>query len=262
MSNNPVHKLALAVGLCLSLPAYAQSSGLTKDHVQMLDRYCSECHNFEDYAGGIAFELLDKDSLLPEAETWEKVVLKLKAGMMPPLGKDRPDTAMVKGFVADLENSIDTAWASSPKAGAPLLHRMNRTEYQNAIRDLLDLPIDAATMFPADSFSEGFDNIASVLNVSPALMQAYISAANKISRLAVGDMTTGQGIATYRADAQDQSAHLEGIALGTRGGLAFEHVFPLDAEYERRTRPATSLTAVRFRPTANTGPGCSGIRCF
>jgi len=235
-------RLAWRISLAFFFVAYApvlvqaqsstSNSGIDDDHVQMLDQYCSECHNFDDFAGGLAFDLLDTSNLLTDAESWEKVLLKLKAGMMPPLGKDRPGASEVVNFVADVERSIDSGWAAKPNSGAPLLHRMNRTEYQNAIRDLLDLPINAASMFPADNSSEGFDNIASALSVSPALMQSYISAANKVSRLAVGDMTTSLRTDTYRADQQDQSSHLEGSALGTRGGIAFEHVFPLDAEYE------------------------------
>jgi hypothetical protein len=225
-------RLALAIGLLAPVFADGQSVGIADNHLQMLDRYCSECHNIDDYAGGIAFDLMNTGNILPDAETWEKVLLKVKAGMMPPLGKDRPGDRQVTTFLSDLEHTIDRAWAGNPNSGAPMLHRMNRSEYQNAIRDLLDLPVDAASLFPADASSEGFDNIASVLSVSPALMQAYVSAANKISRLAVGDMTTSLSTSTYRADAQDQSSHLEGITLGTRGGMSFEHVFPLDAEYE------------------------------
>jgi hypothetical protein len=245
MSNNAfgtMHKLAVHFSLIFCFAVFApvlvqaQSSasntGIDEDHVQMLDQYCIECHNFEDFAGGLSFDLLDTSNLFTDAESWEKVLLKLKAGMMPPLGEDRPSASNVVNFVADVERSIDSGWAANPNSGAPLLHRMNRTEYQNAVRDLLDLPINAASMFPADSSSEGFDNIASALSVSPALMQSYISAANKVSGLAVGDMTASLRTDTYRADQQDQSSHLEGSALGTRGGLSFEHVFPLDAEYE------------------------------
>ena len=216
----------------LAGPALAQTAGLTRAQRELLDRHCSECHNQDDFAGGIAFDLLDTGNLLHDAETWEKVLLKLQAGMMPPLGEPRPAAAEVSAFVASVAGNLDAAWASAPNHGAPLLHRMNRREYQNAIRDLLDLPISAASLFPPDASSEGFDNLASVLSVSPALMQAYLSVANKVSRLAVGDPTTSLSTTTYRADGQDQSSHLEGITLGTRGGLTFNHVFPLDGEYQ------------------------------
>ena len=122
-----------------------------------------------------------------------------------------------------------------PNPGAPALHRLNRSEYANAIRDLLALPVDPATLLPADDSSEGFDNMASVLGVSPALMQAYVSAAAKISRLAVGDPTTTASMTTYPAPRGiSQTGHREGLPLGTRGGILVQHVFPLDAEYELR----------------------------
>ncbi len=222
-------KLLLAAGLGIPVLVNAQAVG--RNHQQMLDQYCVECHNLEDFAGGLSFDLLDTGNVLTDAETWEKVMLKIKAGMMPPLGKDKPSARQASEFVDTLSETLDKAWAGNPYSGAPLLHRMNRNEYQNAIRDLLDLPMDVAQLFPAESSSEGFDNMASVLTVSPALMQAYISVANKVSRLAVGDMTTSLSTTTYRADQQDQSAHLEGYTLGSRGGVSFQHVFPLDAEY-------------------------------
>src|SRR5690606_4464822 len=127
-------------------------------------------------------------------------------------------------------------------------------EYQNAIRDLLDLPINANSLFPPDSSSEGFDNLASVLSVSPALMQAYITVANKVSRLAVGDPSTSLSTTTYRADGQDQSAHLDGISLGTRGGLTFTHVFPLDAEYDFRVARTGANAAFSLTPVGLEDP--------
>jgi hypothetical protein len=232
LCKSALRKLVLAMTLCTPVLVQAQPVAIAKNQLQMLDRYCSECHNQEDFSGGISFESLDANNVLTDAETWEKIMLKLQGGMMPPPGKDRPESKQVASFVNDVAHTLDTAWASSPNNGAPLLHRMNRREYQNAIRDLLDLPINAASLFPPDSSSEGFDNLASVLSVSPALMQAYVSVANKVSRLAVGDLTTSLTSTTYRADGQDQSSQLDGITLGTRGGLTFNHVFPLDAEYQ------------------------------
>lgn len=245
-------KLAIAVALCA--PVLAQGQAIDKSHVQMLDQYCSECHNQDDYAGGISFDLLNADNVLSDAETWEKVLVKLQAGMMPPVGKDRPDAKRVASFVDGVANTLDQAWANSPNLGAPLLHRMNRREYQNAIRDLLDLPINAASLFPPDSSSEGFDNLASVLSVSPALMQAYVTVANKVSRLAVGDRTTSLTSVTYRSDGQDQSQQLEGITLGSRGGLTFNHVFPLDAEYEFRIARTGANAAFSLTPVGVEDP--------
>lgn len=248
-----LRKLALATALCVPALAQAQPA-IDKNHVQMLDKYCSECHNQDDFAGGISFDLLETNNVLKDAETWEKVLVKLQAGMMPPPGKDRPDSKQVAGFVGDVANTLDSAWASAPNNGAPLLHRMNRREYQNAVRDLLDLPINAASLFPVDSSSEGFDNLASVLSVSPALMQAYVTVANKVSRLAVGDATTSLTSATYRSDGQDQSAQLDGITLGTRGGLTFNHVFPLDAEYQLQIARTGANAAFSLDPVGIEDP--------
>ena len=253
-TGSSLRKLVVAVALAVPLVAQAQSPAIEKNHVEMLDRYCSECHNQEDFAGGISFDLLDANNVLGDAETWEKVLLKLEAGMMPPLGKDRPDSKQVDNFVEGVAQTIDAAWASAPNNGAPQLHRMNRREYQNAIRDLLDLPINAASLFPPDSSSEGFDNLASVLSVSPALMQAYVSVANKVSRLAVGDVTTSLTATTYRADGQDQSAQLEGVTLGTRGGVTFEHVFPLDAEYRFQIARTAANSAFSLDPVGIEDP--------
>jgi len=245
--------LALVVGFAMPALTHAQD-GLSDRHVRMLNEYCSDCHNLDDFAGGLAFDLMNPDNLLADAESWEKVLLKLKAGMMPPLGNERPDARQVTAFVEALERGIDNAWDDHPNSGSPMLHRMNRTEYQNAVRDLLNLPIDASTLFPADASSEGFDNIASVLSVSPALMQSYISAASKVSRLAVGDMATSARIETYRAGQQDQSAHQEGNTLGTRGGMSFEHVFPLDAEYEFRLARTGANAAFSLDPVGIEDP--------
>ena len=201
----------------------------------VVDRYCVTCHNARMKAGGLALDALKVADAAREAQTWEKVVRKVRTGMMPPSGAPRPDRPALDGLAASVEDAIDRAASAAPDPGAPSLHRMNRTEYGNAVRDLLDLPIDATTLLPGDDSSEGFDNMASVLGVSPALMQAYVSAAQKISRLAVGDPTITAGLATYLAPrGMSQAAHREGLPLGTRGGMVVQHIFPLDAEYELR----------------------------
>ena len=134
-----------------------------------------------------------------------------------------------------LEQSLDAAARAAPNPGAPALHRLNRAEYANAVRDLLDVTVDATTLLPGDDSSAGFDNIASALSVSPALLSSYVAAAAKISRLAVGDPSASSGIVTYRAPrGLVQAEHLDGQPLGTRGGMSVRHVFPLDAEYEIR----------------------------
>jgi mono/diheme cytochrome c family protein len=201
----------------------------------VIDRYCATCHNPRVKAGGLALDALPVANAAHDPQTWEKVVRKLRTGMMPPSGAPRPDRATLDGLATIVESTLDRAAAAAPNPGAPALHRLNRTEYGNAIRDLLDLPIDAAKLLPGDDSSEGFDNQATVLSVSPALMEAYVTAAAKISRLAVGDPTISADFTTYTAPrGLSQAEHREGLPLGTRGGLAVQHIFPLDAEYELR----------------------------
>jgi mono/diheme cytochrome c family protein len=205
------------------------------DAQALIDRYCVTCHSPRMRAGGLSLGQLGVDQVASEPATWEKVVRKVRTGMMPPGGAPRPDRAALDRFASGIEDAIDRAAARRPNPGSPALHRLNRTEYANAVRDLLDLPVDVATLLPGDDSSEGFDNIASVLSVSPALMQAYVSTAAKISRLAVGDPTISAGMTTYLApQGLSQAGHREGLPLGTRGGLLVQHVFPLDAEYELR----------------------------
>jgi cytochrome c551/c552 len=201
----------------------------------VVDRYCVTCHNARVKIGGLSLEGLDPAQAGRQPETWEKVVRKVRTGMMPPANAPRPDRATLDGLATRIEASIDRAAAAAPNPGAPVLHRLNRAEYANAVRDLLDLPIDATALLPGDDSSEGFDNMASVLGVSPALMQAYVSAAAKISRLAVGDPTISADLTTYLPPrGLSQATHREGLPLGTRGGILVQHVFPLDAEYEFR----------------------------
>jgi len=200
-----------------------------------LDKYCVTCHNARVKAGGLLLDQLDVEHPERKAESWEKVARKLRTGMMPPSGAPRPDRATLDRLASSVETAIDRAAALAPNPGAPALHRLNRVEYANAVRDLLDLPIDTTTLLPGDDSSDGFDNIANVLSVSPALMQAYVSAAAKISRLAVGDSTITSDMATYPAPrGLSQAATREGLSAGTRGGFIVEHIFPLDAEYEFR----------------------------
>jgi mono/diheme cytochrome c family protein len=201
----------------------------------LLDRYCLTCHNERVKAGALLLNQLDVAQAGRDPQVWEKVVRKLRTGMMPPSGAPRPDRATLDRLTSDIETALDRAAAVSPNPGAPVLHRLNRAEYANVVRDLLDLPVDAASLLPGDDSSEGFDNIASVLGVSPALMQAYVSAAARISRLAVGDPTTSPSITTYTAPRGfSQAEHRDSMPLGTRGGILVQHVFPLDAEYEIR----------------------------
>jgi hypothetical protein len=202
-----------------------------QDHA-LLDRYCIGCHNEKTRSGGFAIDKLDLAHPGNNAEAWEKVDRKVRAGMMPPSGMPRPDRATLDAFAAQLETALDKAAAAKPNPGTTGLHRLNRTEYANSIRDLLALEIDPSTLLPADDSNEGFDNIADALSISPALLERYVATATKLSRLAVGDPATTPSTVTYRVPSDlSQTDHIEGLPLGTRGGIMVRNVFPLDAEY-------------------------------
>jgi len=201
----------------------------------LLDQYCVTCHNDKLKTAGLSLESLSLDNVHADAETWEKVVRKVRAGMMPPAGAKRPDRAALDAFAGSIETAIDKAAALNPNPGRAPLHRMNRAEYANAIRDLLSLEVDAATLLPADDSSRGFDNIADVLGVSPSLLERYVAAAAKISRLAVGDREAAPNQVTYTVKGDlSQNRTLDGQPLGTRGGTIVKHNFPVDGEYRIR----------------------------
>ncbi|MBI4475343.1 MAG: DUF1592 domain-containing protein [Acidobacteria bacterium] len=206
----------------------AVSSGPAADSTRaFLNQYCATCHNANMKAGQLDLRTLDPVDVGPHADTWEKVVRKLRTGMMPPANAPRPTRTAIDEFASALEMRLDRAAAVSPNPGATALHRLNRAEYANAIRDLLAIEVDVATLLPADDSAEGFDNIADVLRGSPTLIQAYLSAAMKITRRAVGDLEALPGRTTYRGSGQS-----EGLPAGTQGGTFVRHSFPLDAEYE------------------------------
>ncbi|HEY5665139.1 MAG TPA: DUF1592 domain-containing protein [Gammaproteobacteria bacterium] len=201
----------------------------------MLDRYCVDCHNAIDLAGNLRLDDKNVAGVSHDAEAWESVVRKLRTGMMPPADEPRPARDDLDALAAELESRLDLADRDRPPTGSAAIRRLNRTEYGNAIRDLLELEVDASTLLPLDDSSEGFDNIASSLGVSPSLVESYVSAAMKISRQALGDRTaTRTQVSVPVAADLRQDSHLESLPLGTRGGLRFEHQFPLDAEYEIR----------------------------
>jgi hypothetical protein len=199
----------------------------------MLDQYCVTCHNQQLKTAGLLLDTADLNDIPGGAATWEKVVLKLRSGMMPPLGRPKPDQAAVDSMVSLLETRLDMASAARPEPGRASLHRLNRTEYGNAIRDLLNIEVDVKELLPPDDESNGFDNIADVLRVSPSLLEQYLAAARKISAMAVGDPTFIPVTQVYRAPPdRAQDRHIDGLPLGTRGGLLIKDNFPLDAEYQ------------------------------
>jgi hypothetical protein len=196
-------------------------------------QYCAGCHNERTKSGGLALEKLDPANVDGHAETWEKVVRRLRTGMMPPEGAPKPPAAARETFARGVEAVLDRAETRRLDPGAPALHRLNRTEYANVIRDLLALDVDVSALLPPDDSAAGFDNIADVLGISPALIEGYVAAAAKVSRLAVGDRSIGLDRATYRQPGDlSQEDHVDGLPLGTRGGMIVKHTFPLDAEYD------------------------------
>ena len=214
-------------------PASSQPSAAGAPESAFLTQYCFGCHNERAKIAGLALDALDLSHAGADAETWEKVIKKVRTGMMPPSGARRPERAALDGFAAQLEERLDKAVDPNSALVTPALHRLNRTEYANAIRDLLALDVDVNVLLPADGSSQGFDNLAEALAVSPSLIQGYVSAAMKISRLAVGDKTMGPSQVTYSPPpGLSQDRHIDGLPLGTRGGMLVHHTFPLDAEYD------------------------------
>jgi Protein of unknown function (DUF1592)/Protein of unknown function (DUF1588)/Protein of unknown function (DUF1587)/Protein of unknown function (DUF1585)/Protein of unknown function (DUF1595)/Planctomycete cytochrome C len=203
----------------------------------VLNTYCVTCHSDKARTGGLTLEHAELLDIPKGAQTWEKVIRKVRAGMMPPPGMPRPDKATLDAFSVFLENSLDQAAALKPRPGRATIHRLNRTEYANAIRDLLALDVDAASLLPPDDESSGFDNIADVLNVPPSLMERYLSASWNISRAAVGNPGIAPSMVTYRVRPDlSQDQHIDGMPLGTRGGILIQHTFPLDGEYTIKVR--------------------------
>ena len=200
----------------------------------VLDRYCVTCHNSRLRTANLALDAVALEPVSTDAEVWEKVLLKLRTRAMPPPGRRaRPEPATYDAFARWLESALDQAAAAAPDPGRPSVHRLNRSEYTNAVRDLLALEVDGPSLLPADDLGFGFDNNADLLNVSPALMERYVSAAHKVSRLATGDPDVGPAVQTYalaRTRVQDTRAG-EALPFGSRGGMAVQHYFPLDADY-------------------------------
>jgi mono/diheme cytochrome c family protein len=206
-------------------------------HLAVVEDYCVTCHDEEEKKGGLSLELVSAD-VSQDREVWEKVVRKLRARQMPPVGrKQRPDEAAYDVTIRYLETALDRAAAAHPNPGrTATLRRLTRHEYQNAVRDLLALEIDASSMLPADESSYGFDNVT-VGDLSPTLLDRYISAAEKISRVAVGRPSRSpDGVTVRLAPDLTQEEHLEGLPIGTRGGAVLDHTFPLDGEYEIQIR--------------------------
>ena len=249
--------LTAASGLLPLQPARAQqvtpatqadgsrSAAADSSHRLLLRRYCTSCHNDRLKTAGLSLDALDVSNVGAAAETWEKVVRKLRGGIMPPVGRPRPDAAGIDSFASYLESELDKAAGATPNPGRVPVHRLNRAEYANAIRDLLALEINGPALLPADEVGHGFDNIAGNLTLSPALLERYMSAARRISRLAVGDPTIGPGYTSkiygVPINKTQNDRMSEDLPFGSRAGLAIRHHFPLDGEYNLRIKLKKSV---------------------
>jgi hypothetical protein len=223
---------------------------------QLFQQFCYGCHNERvramglDSAKKLTLDTLDTANVHRDAKTWELVARKMRAGMMPPVDMRRPDPATLDAMIGWLENELDRD--ARPYTPPPGLHRLNRTEYANSIRDLLDLPIDPAKYLPSDDSTSGFDNIAGALGISSTLVEAYVTAAQKISRLAVGEIEDPTLVVYRTREDTSQDYHLEGLPFGTRGGLLVEHLFPSDGDYTITVTPifGDNMTPIGFGSVA------------
>ena len=199
----------------------------------LFGQYCIDCHNRDDLTANIAFDRMSAESIAHEPEVFEAAVRKLRGAQMPPPGAPQPDQATRRAWIAGLEGSLDAAADVAPHPGQVALHRLNRTEYANAVAALLDLDVDVKALLPKDDESDGFDNVANVLKVSPSFLEQYIGAARVISEMAVGLPNTKRDSRVYYAEpGVNQNYHVSGMPLGTRGGMLVEHFFPADGDYE------------------------------
>ena len=216
----------------------AQEPVSTSNYRATLDRYCVTCHNQRLKTAAMMLDQSNVENPGADARVWEKVVRKLRTATMPPAGMPRPDRATYESLAAYLENALDRAADSAPNPGRPSIHRLNRAEYANAIRDLLDLDVDVKAWLPPDDSGFGFDNIADVLTVSPALLERYMSAARRVVRLAIGDPTMLPAAETYEVSRflAQHSRMSDDLPFGSRGGFAVSHYFPLDGEYLLKVR--------------------------
>ena len=234
--------IGVVVAACVALVLVAMSSGSAQSDGpvatapgEVVGRYCLRCHNDRTKSGGMTLAHLDFDRIEATPELAEGMVYKLRAGLMPPPDARRPAAGTLDGLASALETALDASAAANPNPGRPSLHRLNRFEYANSIRDVVGLEIDAASLLPVDDSSHGFDNMSEVLTVSPTLTEAYVRAAGHISRAALGAPGLSPVVETYRVpQAISQLEHVEGAPFGTRGGLVFRHNFPMDGEYAFR----------------------------
>jgi mono/diheme cytochrome c family protein len=229
-----------AAGFAFTLEAQQPHPALSSNgsaYRSLIDEYCLSCHDENKKKGGLSLEAVAAHDVARHPDVWEKVVRRLRARQMPPIGQERPDDTIYDSVIASLETSLDRAARANPNPGrTATIRRLTRTEYQKAIRDLLAVDVDVASLLPADDSSYGFDNVT-VGDLSPTLLDRYVSAAERISRLAIGRPSRSPGghTITIRPDLT-QEEHLDGLPIGTRGGAVIPYTFPLDGEYEIQVR--------------------------
>ncbi|HWA23618.1 MAG TPA: DUF1592 domain-containing protein [Caulobacterales bacterium] len=222
--------------------APAQPSAAPPPAAPLIDQYCLGCHNDRLRTAGLSLAALDVGHVANDAATWEKVVRKLRTGAMPPVGARRPDRAAALEFVSAITARLDRAAAANPDPGRVTLHRLNRAEYANAVRDLLGVEIDSRALLPQDDSDLGFDNMADILSVSPTLLDRYISAARTVSRMALGlEQKVGLEVFTVPEFKFQDARMSDDLPFGSRGGIAIQHYFPFDGEYVVKIRLARQL---------------------
>jgi hypothetical protein len=240
---------------CSGERAEAEASRLADAHADLMSHdaqnaligeFCVKCHNFEDFAGGFELVVFQAENAAEDREIAERVIRKLRAGMMPPSGEDRPDFATGQLMAASLEATIDAGTDYRPAWRG--LHRLNRTEYANVVRDLVGIEVDAGAVLPVDDSADGFDNQASALSLSPVLLEAYLTTAAKIAEIVVGDALSPTQTVYRVAEDASQNGHVEGLPFGTRGGALIDHYFPADGEYAVKVYAVNVGNMGNFRP--------------
>src|SRR5580704_4331330 len=241
----------VAVSLASVAPVFAATpqASLSAQRA-MLDHYCVTCHNQKAKTANVMFDTMDLAQVGKDAEVWERAVRKLRGGMMPPPGMPRPDTATVNSFVTFLETSLDRAALASPNPGSVALHRLNRAEYQNAMKDVLGVDVDAAALLPRDDISNGLDNIANVLKVSPSFLDQYIAAARAVSRLAISHPAPSEPV---KAVLHGEPADPESLPLGAQGGIVAKYLFPFDGDYQFDITGPNRILTVDGLPVSTNG---------
>ncbi|MSO62320.1 MAG: DUF1592 domain-containing protein [Acidobacteria bacterium] len=235
-ADKPVGKQATVAVKPAASHAPAATTMLAAEQTAVVKQYCAGCHSERGKAGGLSLAAFDATKLDAHGETTEKMIRKLRAGMMPPSGARRPEAAVLTGMAAAFEAKMDRAAALNPNPGSRPFQRLNRAEYSNAVKDLLNVDVDVTAYLPADTISHGFDNVADAQTFSPTLMDGYLRAASQISRLAVGDRQATATSTTFKiARAASQMRRVDGAPMGTRGGTSVVHTFPADGHYVFKT---------------------------